>query len=474
MLLLCKNYSIQGQVINITYKQDKVTSLYYNTKEKIGVFLFYRDTDSSIYESNSLLNRITKLQNGYSDYNIDTFLIYIIRTIPTPKIDGVCVPFGKLKINNHNINHADFTLNPYYILVDTSNKNFQVLLKAHGLKYKYFYRNSSPDFPFVRLAKIEFLPELVTNYNYNFKTTHLKIKYLEDSISSLNQNLIQLSNKYNYHIYQDSLRLSRNYWLLNVFVNNSLTALNSRINPYAVISKTKITNYSISISKYNFSKINKLGLGIELNLAAGNLNYNNPYKSVELVNPHAIDPNGEIYKRIAYCTPLSENLIFRSINFLPRLEYKLYFNEYAKRNFMRFYTGIGLNCFLLAKYSSRSGEITYGGIYPQFKSTDTTLNGIGDLGKTQTIYNGTQNLRTNTLNTYFNSGFDVFLKLSPSNPYYLFFGLSVSQYNWRTDIEMEKKKTSPSNDKYNSQLYKSNSLKMNVLNLNLGFCINII
>ncbi len=236
------------------------------------------------------------------------------------------------------------------------------------------------------------------------------------------------------------------------------------------IFMTDIRFNSVNLNYQRF-KTNETGLGLQLGLShhslEATLGINGSNLITDTVDRKAQDKDGDTYTRIASAKGLEEKIAFSYLGLMVGAVYKIAYQ--AGDNTMKFSFGCGLKAsnFLKGSYYATTGQVSWGGYYPQYDSTNTLYGDSYGFYKNEEVYKGHKHLEINPtfVSTLFNIDWEMAMGKSGL---YFKAGLFGEFGNNVLNANQPDRSLSYSKNDYNSLLYRNNVFKINAWGLNFG------
>ena len=236
-----------------------------------------------------------------------------------------------------------------------------------------------------------------------------------------------------------------------------------------------INNFqSIEISRIKFKYGRKRNIGIlgALNYKHFTINssisdnYNNTI--VDNLGNEFFDSNGEKFYKIIYGHRIKDIVTFTQIGFKFGLAYKINLSKKG-RAFLSISPSVEFNSLLSSSYQAKEGNISIGGIYPQYNPSDTMFNNMYGFSQDNTI--STSKYNFNAKASSFSYNFDLTFNAAPIRElknFYLNIGIRSSSSSNILNSYNSENKLSDKLNTYNALLYRANSLKYFAIGLNVG------
>lgn len=240
-----------------------------------------------------------------------------------------------------------------------------------------------------------------------------------------------------------------------------------------VLSQVRSSNMLFSVDFYLFKKgKNSFGCGLDIGLHQFVLNadMNDDLSIIDTINKSAFDGN-DTYTRVAYAKNISErqevqrSIIGGHINFKFEPNPKFIFDLNL---------GIRASQISSSKYYFNSGNVSFGGVYPQYNSKDTMFSGSEIFRQNISLSSNSQELHTNQviMSLAFNARISVapFSKATKfGKDCYLFLGFFSENSGPLMKNEInEKSSLGNSASETQSLLYRFGAAGMNNYGMTLG------
>lgn len=324
------------------------------------------------------------------------------------------------------------------------NRTYLVLKKTYGSQKEFF----------------SILNEILNKYNATLVLKHQNVE-LKKRLDQLEKKLSNTRSTY----------IAFNYTLpLNKSVIKAGGASSS-----IEIGKLRTSGIQFEVKSYPFkNKHTGYFIGLSYNNFSGKVSSSNPVIT-DTIDRRAFDSK-ENYIRIAYGKGITENfsMLYKSLIFA----YSFRVPNRADASWsLAINPGIKISDIVTSKYYATEGAISWGGFYPErYNKNDTILSGQFDFYQNQPIYKEKQNLELK--NTFVSGyiaieGFWTPARLIKNPKLSLNAGI---QYEHGTNILDNSSRESVlpyTLGDYNSLLYRSEKLSLNVLSIKFGLAYKL-
>lgn len=470
IVLFLNTYYCKCQII---HNLDPVESINIpkSNDGKINTFIFFKKDNVS--------PKVTKLKERLENINID-FSNFSIHEI-VMDMSQVCVPGKYIILDGISLGDAYPAFDGYLILVNTDNPKYEKLLakRVDMVKSKNSIVNIRGKTSLKSFEDLEVFIKFITqdvDTNQYVKVSEFEnfIKY--DSLKRINErnrDSIAISSLKKIPETRKKFFLTLNYLpsILNQVSESGLKPNNiemANINLSATQLHLSYFLKSNFIGGFEFG----LGLGISYSTYSAQLRSKNSEGIIDTLDIHAIDKDGDEYKKIAIGKDLNENIyidyLSSSINLCLKKSFYLRNGDKKLNGYLSINPGIKISQIINSTYNATQGTISWLGYYKKYNMYNTMF------GNDYGFYNDVpvnQEKQVLELKKTFISPFvslDFGIKGEKSEN--LYFYLSLFGEKSSNFLNDNRKKGFPSNNvsDYNSLLYRSDKLNINSFGLKCG------